>query len=90
MATIQEIQRVSCVGPGTIIHTTTKDVEVQGYKLKKGTRMMANLTKFMMDPNIFPQPECLIPERFIQKEKDEFGLHIKLKVRSLNLKLIRI
>ena len=44
--------------------------------------MIANLTKFMMDPSIFPEPECLIPERFIQEEEDDFEKEIKLKVRS--------
>ena len=44
--------------------------------------MIANLTKFMMDPSIFPEPEWLIPERFIQEEEDDFEKEIKLKVRS--------
>ena len=43
--------------------------------------MIANLTKFMMDPNIFPEPECLIPERFIEEEKDDLEIDITLKVR---------
>ena len=81
VATIQEVQRLSCVAPATLLHTTTKDVEVKGYKIKKGTRMIANLTKFMMDPIIFPEPECLIPERFIQEEENDFEKEIKLKVR---------
>ena len=81
VATIQEVQRLSCVSPATLLHTTTEDVEVKGYKIKKGTRMIANLTKFMMDPNIFPEPECLIPERFIEEEKDDLEIDITLKVR---------
>ena len=44
--------------------------------------MIANLTKFMMDQDIFPEPESLIPERFIQEEEDDFEKQIKLKVRS--------
>ena len=44
--------------------------------------MIANLTKFMMDPCIFPEPECLIPERFIQEQEDNLKNEIKLKVRA--------
>ena len=82
VATIQEIQRLSCVAPATLLHTTTKDVDVKGYKIKKGTRIIANLTKFMMDPSIFSKPQCFIPERFIQEEEDDLENEIKLKVRS--------
>ena len=44
--------------------------------------MIANLAKFMMDPSIFPEPDCLIPERFILEEDDDLENEIKLKVRS--------
>ena len=65
-ATIQEIQRLSCVAPASLAHTATKDVEVKGYKIETGTRIAANLTKFMKDPEVFPNPESLMPERFIE------------------------
>ena len=80
VATIQEIQRVSCVAPATLLHTTTRDVEVNGYKIPKSTLMIANLTKFMKDPDVFPDPEKLMPERFLQEEIDDNGVNIKLKV----------
>ena len=76
VATIQEVQRVSRVAPSTIIHTTLKDVEVNDYMIPKDTMIIANLSKFMMDPGVFAEPEKLIPERFINDD----GKKISLKV----------
>ena len=78
IATIQEIQRVSCVAPSTLIHSPTTDVEVLGYKIPTDTMIVANLAKFMMDPDVFPEPEKLLPDRFIEQE----GKKLKLKVNS--------
>ena len=76
VATIQEVQRVSCVAPATLIHATTKDVEVKDYKIPKDTMMVANITKFMMDPDVFPEPDKLIPERFIEKDEKKHTLKV--------------
>ena len=70
MATIQEIQRLSCVAPASLIHSTTRDVEVEGYKLRKGQPFVANLTKFMHDPNVFEDPMHFKPDRFIENDGD--------------------
>ena len=83
-ATIQEIQRISCVAPATLIHTTTRDVEVKGYSIEKGTRFFANLTKFMKDPKFFPNPETFMPERFIDCSDDRDGARSKWKLKVLN------
>ena len=78
VATIQEIQRVSCVAPSTLIHSPTHDVEVKGFKIPKDTMIAANLAKFMMDPEVFSEPKKLLPDRFIEHE----GNKSKLKVNS--------
>ena len=70
MATIQEIQRLSCVAPASLIHSTTSDVEVEGYKLRKGQPLLANLTKFMHDANVFEDPKLFKPDRFIENNGD--------------------
>ena len=70
MATIQEIQRLSCVAPASLIHSTTRDVEVEGYKLRKGQPFVANLTKFMHDSNVFEDPKNFKPYRFIENDGD--------------------
>ena len=83
VATIQEVQRLSCVAPATLLHTTMKDVSVNGYKIPKGTRMIANLTKFMNDPDVFPNPEELRPERFIEDAPEEHGISMRIKVQCI-------
>jgi len=71
VATIQEIQRISCVAPATLIHATTRDVKVKDFVIPKNTLMVANLSKFMMDSDAFPEPDKFKPERFINKDGNE-------------------
>jgi cytochrome P450 len=73
MATLMEIQRFSKVAPGSVPHVTTQDTVVQGYKFKKGTTFISNLTKFLDDPKVFPQPEKFIVDRFL----DETGQKLR-------------
>ena len=81
VATIQEIQRISRVAPGSLFHTVSKDLVVEGYNIKKGQVFLANLTKFMTDPNVFPEPTMFKPERFLQFDPSN-GSITKLKVYS--------
>ena len=83
VATIQEIQRIACVAPTSIFHVTLKDVQIEGYKIDKGQYFLANLTKFMNDPEFFPEPNQFNPNRFLQDNDDG---HRKLKVIYFNVK----
>ena len=90
-ATIQEVQRVSCVAPASLFHSTTKDVEVKGYKIPEETLMVANISKFMMDPDVFQKPDKLMPERFIESDGDKFQLKVIFyKQNKDNSKIILI
>ena len=60
-----------------------KDVSVNGYNIPTGTRMIANLTKFMTDPGVFSSPEELRPERFIEESTEENGISIRIKVQYI-------
>ena len=86
-ATILEIQRISAVGPGSLPHVLTKPVNVNGYDFPEGSIFMANLTKYMNDPDIFKNPSTFLPERFI--DTDSSGKP-KLKVSRSNGSFILI
>ena len=68
VATILEIQRISAVGPGSLPHVLTKPTNVNGYDFPEGSIFMANLTKYMNDPDVFENPDTFLPERFIDIE----------------------
>ena len=73
MATLLEIQRLAKVAPGSLPHILMKDTVVNDYHFSKNTMFIANLTKFHMDPEVFPSPQTFQPERFI----DENGKYKK-------------
>ncbi|PIK49672.1 putative cytochrome P450 2H2-like isoform X2 [Apostichopus japonicus] len=67
-ATVAECARLANVTPLGVPRVATKDVSFQGYRFPTGTTFMSNLHSIMMDPEIFPEPEKLKPERFLDAE----------------------
>ncbi len=60
-ATVLEIQRLSFTPPSTLPHRITEDVEYTDYNgsnyvIPKGSFINSNLRKFLMDPEVFPEP----------------------------------
>lgn len=67
-ATIAECMRLANVTPLAVPRVATRDVGFRGYEFPAGTVFMSNLHSFLMDPETFPEPEKLKPERFIDEE----------------------
>jgi len=65
-AVIQEVQRLSCVAPQTIPHRVTTEQTVEGFTVPRNSHAMANLTKFMKDPEYWEHPNEFRPQRFLE------------------------
>ncbi|PAV92393.1 hypothetical protein WR25_04167 [Diploscapter pachys] len=60
-ATINEIQRLANLLPNNLMHTTTKEVEIEGYKIPADTVIIAQIS------SIFPEPYKFKPERHLDE-----------------------
>ncbi|CAD5219930.1 unnamed protein product [Bursaphelenchus okinawaensis] len=67
-ALCNEIQRLCNMVPMNVIHAATEDVEVEGYKLKKGQPITPLISLVLYSDTIFPEPMKFKPERFLDRE----------------------
>jgi len=68
MATVAEVQRLSCVAVSTVHHRITKKVQVGDYELPEDTLVMSNLKHFMNSDKLWTNPAKFNPSRFISAE----------------------
>ncbi|KAI6183427.1 (pine wood nematode) hypothetical protein [Aphelenchoides bicaudatus] len=67
-AVVMELQRVANILPQNVPRRTTRDVEVAGYKLKKGTVILPQISVILIDPNLYKDPREFNPARFIDEK----------------------
>uniref|UniRef100_A0AAX7VBN6 Cytochrome P450, family 2, subfamily X, polypeptide 9 n=1 Tax=Astatotilapia calliptera TaxID=8154 RepID=A0AAX7VBN6_ASTCA len=70
-AVIHEIQRVANTVPLSVFHCTTKDTELMGYSIPKGTMIIENLTSVLSEEGQWKFPHEFNPENFLD-DKGEF------------------
>ena len=54
--------------PLSILHSTTKDTELLGYKIPSGTLIIPLLYSVSYDPKYWTEPEKFNPDRFLNKD----------------------
>ncbi|KAI7868411.1 cytochrome P450 [Spinellus fusiger] len=82
----REIMRLYPLSPYGNPHIAEKDFIVNNYKIKKGTVLISDMYSMHRNPDVYPDPDKFIPERFIKdtstfhasangntKERDQFN-----------------
>ena len=71
-AVIAESQRCCNLLPFNLFHETTKDVEIRGYKIPKGTAITHQISTVLVDERYFKDPHIFNPSRFLDKNGEFF------------------
>ncbi|XP_058193840.1 cytochrome P450 736A117-like isoform X3 [Rhododendron vialii] len=74
-AVIKETLRLHPPGPLILPRESTKDVQVMGYDIAAGTRVLVNAWAIMRDPASWDVPEEFRPERFLNGCSIDFKGH---------------
>ncbi|KAF9040170.1 cytochrome P450 1 [Rhodocollybia butyracea] len=61
----REIMRMHPPIPVDTAHLSTEDDFYRGYHVPKGCQVIANIWSINRDPNVFPDPDKFMPERFL-------------------------
>ncbi|KAM4618896.1 cytochrome P450 2C3-like isoform 2-T2 [Polymixia lowei] len=67
-AVIQESQRFSSTLPLSVFHSTTKDTELMGYQIPKGTLVIPNLSSVLYEEGQWKFPHEFNPENFLNDQ----------------------
>nr|GME21117.1 cytochrome P450 CYP82D47-like [Ipomoea batatas] len=79
-AVIKETLRLYPPAPLALPHEAIEDCTIDGYHIKKGTRIVPNFVTIHRDPLVWANPNEFIPERFLtdHKDVDVRGNHFEL------------
>ncbi|XP_037369342.1 cytochrome P450 2D14 [Talpa occidentalis] len=68
MAVVHEVQRFGDIIPLGVPHMTSRDIEVQGFLIPKGTTLFPNLSSVLKDETIWKRPHRFHPEHFLDAQ----------------------
>ncbi|KAM4881130.1 cytochrome P450 2D17-like [Thomomys bottae] len=67
-AVIHEVQRFAGIVPVGVPHMTTRDIEVRGFLIPKGTTLLTNLSSVLKDERVWEQPFRFHPAHFLDAQ----------------------
>uniref|UniRef100_A0A5K1K2P8 Cell surface hydrophobicity-associated protein n=1 Tax=Ganoderma boninense TaxID=34458 RepID=A0A5K1K2P8_9APHY len=67
-AVVLEVLRWNPAVPLGLAHRVTRDDLYRGYFVPQGTVVWANIWSMLHDPEVFPEPERFMPERYLQED----------------------
>ncbi|XP_053404456.1 steroid 17-alpha-hydroxylase/17,20 lyase-like [Mercenaria mercenaria] len=66
-AVLHESMRLASVAPTGLFHMTSRDTEVSGYRIPKGTNVVINHWGLHHDPDAWDEVDRFIPERYLEE-----------------------
>ncbi|XP_059104063.1 cytochrome P450 2D4 [Peromyscus eremicus] len=67
-AVIHEVQRFGDILPLGVPHKTSRDIEMQGFLIPKGTTLITNLSSVLKDETVWEKPLQFHPEHFLDAQ----------------------
>ncbi|XP_029416180.1 cytochrome P450 2D28-like, partial [Nannospalax galili] len=67
-AVINEVLRFSDIGQVLLPRITSRDIEIQGFLIPKGTTLITNLSSVLKDETIWEKPLQFHPEHFLDSQ----------------------
>ncbi|XP_002303241.3 trimethyltridecatetraene synthase [Populus trichocarpa] len=72
-AIAKEVMRLHPVAPMLVPRAAREDININGYDIKKGSRVLVNVWTIGRDPKVWDKPDEFFPERFIGNSIDVRG-----------------
>nr|ALX35998.1 flavonoid 3'-hydroxylase 1 [Paeonia lutea] len=77
-AIVKETMRMHPVAPMLVPRMAREDIQIAGYDIAKGTRVLVNTWTIVRDPKLWDKPDEFCPDRFVGKAMDVKGQDFEL------------